>query len=161
MASSRPLQQRRFGNANVIYLTLSMRVTVRVLSAYLTAWLMVAAAFPPCCWSMASYHNHHPQSASVDASAAPHTHHSGHMPGSATTSPSSSVIRQDVRQPCDAAPADAVATSTASLSRTDVPRMVPVTEAREPHSSRTYAHPPDLSPPCASSGSAFLNPLRI
>ena len=114
MASCRPLQQRRFGNANVIYLTLSMRVAVRLLSVYLTAWLTAAAGFPPCCWSMANDHDHHPQPASVDAAAPSHEHHRGHMPDGATTSSSGTVIRQDVRQQCDAAPADAIATSTAS-----------------------------------------------
>ena len=124
MASSRPLQQRGFGNANVVYLTLSMRVAVRVLSVYLTAWLTVSAAFPPCCWSMANGHDHHPRPASVGAASASHEHH-GHMPvGAGATIPASqSIIRQDVRQQCDAAPADAVVTSTANPSRVDVPAM--------------------------------------
>ena len=158
MASSRPLQQRRFSNANVVYLTLPMRFAVRALSVCLTAWLTIGAAVPPCCWSMANGHDHHQGPTPVDGASAAHEHH-GHMAGATMTPAFNSIVRQDVQHPCDAAPADTVATSTASLSRADVPTLVPTAESIVPQSSRAFAHPPDLSPPGAPPGSAFLIPF--
>ena len=158
MASSRPLHQRRLGNANVVYLTLSMRLGVRILSVCLVASLTVVAAFPPCCWSMADADHHLARSESSTSNVRVDEHH--HHGAAEATLPASTTVRD--AQACNADITVMIATTGPSFSMCELRATgasIPIFEV--PASHTPFVSFSDLAPPGASPGAAFLNPLRI
>jgi hypothetical protein len=145
----------------VIYLTLLMNAAVRALSLLLTAWLTVAASFPPCCWSMAGAHDHQTRQPASTTSVQPHAHHHGNAE-SASLGASARALSAIPPHECETRSMEAVATPRASLSSIDLrsgdaqwayPVVAPVSSAWRERS--------DAAPPGSCSDSAFLNPLRI
>lgn len=156
----KPSELRRRG---VIYVTMVMTFAVRALSVFLTVWLTAAAAFPPCCWSMASAHAHQPTAdrAPGAGTSAGH-HHDHHGRGDANTAAGTvSVVSAVPADDCDAEFADA-ATTMGAVKRAAL-RPAPQSAAAFvlPAVSGPDVASPDSSPPGASFTSAFLSPLRI
>lgn len=143
-------------------MTLSMQLAVRALSLFLTVWLTAATAFPPCCWSMTYAHEHQqaPDSSRSDASSAEHHHHQG--TASIAADGTTSVLSALPVYGCNTEPADAATiTSAARLPADARPAGKTAVDFDLPPISTHVVAPADLSPPGATSSSAFLNPLRI
>ena len=156
----KPSELRRRG---VIYVTMVMTIAVRALSLFLTVWLTAAAAFPPCCWSMAYAHEHQqtPDVARSDATSAEHHHD---HPGSGDTRAvrgTESVLSSMSAYNCDVEFAD----SATTLSSVQRGAMHPTAESAvdfvvQTRSARDIPRS-DTSPPGSTFPSAFLSPLRI
>jgi hypothetical protein len=138
-----------------------MNAAVRALSLLLIVWIPAAASFPLCCWSMASAHDHH---ARQDASAIPvqpHAHNHGSR-DSAVLGASAPTLSAIPVHDCDTQFMEAVATPRVSLSSTNLHSADAVcVNAIVMQASAAWRERSDSAPPGASSGSAFLNPLRI
>jgi hypothetical protein len=144
----------------VIYLTLLMTFAVRALSLFLTVWLTATAAFPPCCWSMASAHDHQTQQEATAGTDQSHDHQ--HHDSTDSAAPASVPVMSAVpAHDCDTASAEAVATPRTPLSFADLRAMCDSIDIAVPQPSVRFVVHPDYAPPGASSASAFLNPLRI
>jgi hypothetical protein len=139
-----------------------MQLAVRALSLFLTVWLTAAAAFPPCCWSMTYTHEHQqaPGSAGSDASSAEHHHHGS--AASIAVDGTTSVLSAIPAYGCDTEPADAATMTSAARPPADArPAGKTAMDFVVPPMSTHVVARADLSPPGATSSSAFLNPLRI
>ena len=156
------MQPPELRQAVVIYVTLFMTSAVRVVTLLLIVWLTAAASFPPCCWSMASAHDH--QAQQKDAAAHPLSHDHHHEGGADLPGPEELTETMSAVPPhsCDIESAEAVATTRVAMSLRDL-RAAEATYARvvTPHVALTWHAHLDSAPPDDSPGSAFLNPLRI
>jgi hypothetical protein len=145
----------------VIYLTLLMNAAVRALSLLLIVWIGAGASFPLCCWSMASAHDHH---ARQDASAIPvqlHAHHHGSRDSAAPGASAPTLLATPVHD-CHTQSMQAVATPRVSLSSTDLHSADAIcVDPVVMQASAAWREGSDSAPPGGTSGSAFLNPLRI
>lgn len=140
-----------------------MAFTVRALSVFLTVWLAAAGAFPPCCWSMGSAHEHQQPGDVASGDPAPAAHHHDHHGSgdSDAVEVSESAVSPSPVHDCDADRINAAAT-TGVVKRAAVrpaaekaARFVaPTVAARETARS-------DSAPPHATLNSAFAGPLRI
>jgi hypothetical protein len=145
----------------VIYLTLSMQFAVRALSLLLIVWLTAVASFPPCCWSMASAHDHPARHSASPTEFQPHAHHHHDSADSAVPATGAAVVSPIPVHNCDAESAEVVATTRVTLSCIDLRAAgASSMDAVVPQAS-ALAERSDSAPPGKLSGSAFLNPLRI
>jgi hypothetical protein len=145
----------------VIYLTLSMRPGVRVLSMFLSVWLAAGAAFSGCCWSMAYAHDHPaPAGAASQSLSSEHHHHEA----SESSAPllTGSTVRGRTRH-CDIESGDAAIATAAGLSRVGALTAVATTffSAVPPFREPMAAPSSDFAPLGSPPSSAFLNPLRV
>jgi hypothetical protein len=138
-----------------------MQFAVRALSLLLIVWLTAAASFPPCCWSMASAHDHQ---APEQASASPDRQHQHHHHGSDVVAPSAEapLISAIPAHICDTESVEALATPRTLLSFVGLlAERATSAGVVTAQTSATGGERPDSVPPGSSPGSAFLNPLRI
>jgi hypothetical protein len=143
----------------VIYLTVSMTCAVRALSVFLTVWLTAAAAFPPCCWSMAGGHEHEPTQAAAARAVPAHDHHH-HASSEAAPLKTLAVAAVPVHD-CDTGSAEVIATPR-PLTSIDLRAVIPTPPGiTMPRASAPRSGLSGFAPPAALFDSAFLNPLRI
>jgi len=146
----------------VIYLTLSMQFAVRALSLLLIVWLTAVASFPPCCWSMASAHDHPARHSASPTEFQPHAHHHHDSADSAVPATGAAVVSPIPVHNCDAESAEVVATTRVTLSCVDLrAARASLMDAVVSQAAALGAERSDSAPPGKLSGSAFLNPLRI
>ena len=146
----------------MIYLTLSMQFAVRALSLLIIVWLTAVASFPPCCWSMASAHDHPARHSASPTEFQPHAHHHHDRADSAGSATGVAVISPIPVHNCDAESAEVVATTRVPLSCVDLRAAgASSMDAVVPQASALGAERSGSAPPGKLSGSAFLNPLRI
>jgi hypothetical protein len=146
----------------VIYLTLSMQFAVRALSLLLIVWLTAAASFPPCCWSMASAHDHPARhdASRTDFHADAHHHHDN--ADSAMPATRAAVMSPIPAHNCHTESVEAVATTRVTLSCVGLRAAGSSSvDAVVPQDAALGAERSDYSPPGILSGSAFRNPLRL
>ena len=147
----------------VIYVTLLMTFAVRVLSVFLAVWLTAAAAFPPCCWSMAYAHEHQQTPDTAAGHATPSEHHHGHHESddSDAVAGTASVLSSIHAYDCDAEFDDAAATPGVVKRALMRPAAEGAADFVVPTISAHYASRSNTSPPGSTVTSAFLKPLRI
>ena len=139
-----------------------MQFAVRALSLLLIVWLTAVASFPPCCWSMASAHDHQVQQNASPTDFQPQAHHHHNSADSAVSATLAAVMSPIPIDNCDTESIEAVATTRVTLSCVDLhaagARSV---DGVVPKAAALVAKRSDSAPPGKLSGSAFLNPLRI
>ncbi len=137
-----------------------MQFAVRALSLLLIVWLTAAASFPPCCWSMASAHDHQVRQNASPTDFQPQAHHHHDSADSAVPATGAAVMSPIPIHNCDTEWVEAVATTRVTLSCVDL-HAAGAVDVVVPKAAALVAKRSDSAPPGKLSGSAFLNPLRI
>jgi hypothetical protein len=146
----------------VIYLTLTMKFTVRVVSAFLALFLGLSS-IPVCCLGMTEAHRHEaPQP--PESLGASHEHRHGYDSGDTAVAqaPKSSLSRARDVPDCARKTVEAAAPVRSSFSTDHAIRAAEIQPgALLPVRAACRTTGPVISPPDLDSGSAFLSPLRI
>ena len=147
----------------MIYLTLLMTCAVRALTVFLAIWLVAAAGFPPCCWSMVYAHAHQqtPDIASSDATSAEHHHAHHESDDSDAVDGTGSVLSSIPAYDCDTESIDAATTMGVAKRGAMRPAAQSAADFVAPRVSAHKVARSDTAPPGTTFNSAFLNPLRV